>query len=602
MVRLCQDFSAMAKMIPHHFDGATTSSAEKKIFDFLKNGPETNDWVVLHSLGLVRRGDKPYGEIDFVVIIPGRGVFCMEVKGGRVACHDGEWQTMNRFGQMAKLRRSPFLQAREGMFALRESIYARAAGGIPKEMIMGYAVIFPDVCFSETSPEWEKWQIIDYEKLSEGRIADWILKIAEEQQKLLGLSPSAEPSAATINLMVQLLRPDFEIVVSRSAQLAEADAKILQLTEEQYVALDLLSDNDRCLFEGPAGTGKTVLAMEYARRSANEGGRTVLICYNRLLGDWLGGQTKNPDAGNRFGAASYFRFLRDIIMNSSFRDEFIYEEKCLNASHEYFALYGLYGSLALEESGLQFDRVIVDEAQDLIREDVLSIITMLVKDGLDRGKWAFFADFERQAIFGNAGRSEMITLVRGHCTQFARGRLTLNCRNTRNIGKETSLLSGFTSPPYRMGQIDGPPVDYHFFSDNEGQYMAAGQIISRLLGDQVDPADIVILSKYRFENSFLAGRTFSDFRISDAAFPYDIEEKKPVIRYCTVQSFKGLESRVVVLCDVDDITEESSQSLLYVAMSRARTQLFVLLRERIKANVAERIKNKLQQEWAINHE
>ena len=134
-------------MLPGQFDLSTVSSAERKIFDLLKNDPGTSDWTVIHSLGLARRGRKPYGEIDFVLLIPGAGVFCVEVKGGDVACQDGEWTTMNRTGQIAKLKRSPFLQAREGMFALRDSVLNRAPVGFPSSLVFGYAVVFPDVDF-----------------------------------------------------------------------------------------------------------------------------------------------------------------------------------------------------------------------------------------------------------------------------------------------------------------------------------------------------------------------------------------------------------------------------------------------------------------------
>ena len=72
----------MAKMIPSEFDEATVSAAERRFFELIKHDPDTADWTALHSLGLARRGRKPFGEIDFVVIIPAAGVFCLEVKGG----------------------------------------------------------------------------------------------------------------------------------------------------------------------------------------------------------------------------------------------------------------------------------------------------------------------------------------------------------------------------------------------------------------------------------------------------------------------------------------------------------------------------------------
>jgi hypothetical protein len=105
-------------MIPGRVD-ATTPASERRIYDLLRCDPDTKDWIVLHSLGLAKRGSKPYGEIDFVVLIPGAGIVCLEVKGGRVRCESGIWYTRNRDDEEAALAKSPIMQARDGMFAVR---------------------------------------------------------------------------------------------------------------------------------------------------------------------------------------------------------------------------------------------------------------------------------------------------------------------------------------------------------------------------------------------------------------------------------------------------------------------------------------------------
>lgn len=99
----------MAKMIPPHYDDSTVSNAERRIFDLLKDDPDTASWVVLHSLGLSRRAAKPYGEIDFVVLVPEGGIVCLEVKGGRITCADGIWYTTDRHGKKHQMKRSPFI-------------------------------------------------------------------------------------------------------------------------------------------------------------------------------------------------------------------------------------------------------------------------------------------------------------------------------------------------------------------------------------------------------------------------------------------------------------------------------------------------------------
>ena len=89
----------MARMIPAQIDSEGISMAERRVFGLLETDPATQDWTVLHSLGLARRVDGPYGEIDFVAIIPAEGIVCLEVKGRacvlpsrRLAHHGSTWK------------------------------------------------------------------------------------------------------------------------------------------------------------------------------------------------------------------------------------------------------------------------------------------------------------------------------------------------------------------------------------------------------------------------------------------------------------------------------------------------------------------------------
>ena len=63
----------MAKMIPSSISPDIKSNAEKNIFNWFKNAPDTENWVVLHSLGLVTHQRVIHGETDFLVLAPGLG-------------------------------------------------------------------------------------------------------------------------------------------------------------------------------------------------------------------------------------------------------------------------------------------------------------------------------------------------------------------------------------------------------------------------------------------------------------------------------------------------------------------------------------------------
>lgn len=59
------------------------------------------------------------------------------------------------------------------------------------------------------------------------------------------------------------------------------------LRDQQKPVLRLSELNDRLIVSGGAGTGKTLIAMEVAQRKADKGYRVALLCYNKLVGDWM---------------------------------------------------------------------------------------------------------------------------------------------------------------------------------------------------------------------------------------------------------------------------------------------------------------------------
>ncbi len=70
----------MIPPIPHT---GTNSPGELEIFFKLQNDPGAKDWTVLHSLDVANHSKQVSGEIDFVIIVPSKGILCVEVK----ACH-----------------------------------------------------------------------------------------------------------------------------------------------------------------------------------------------------------------------------------------------------------------------------------------------------------------------------------------------------------------------------------------------------------------------------------------------------------------------------------------------------------------------------------
>ena len=134
-----------------------SSQGEREIFRRLKSDPQNRGWIVLHSLDVSDHITKIAGEIDFIVIIPERGVLWVEVKGcSSLSRIDGLWF----YGRHVRPDpRGPFKQASTAMHSIRVKVATQKPelARIP----FWSDVIFPYLEFSIDSGEWHKWQVID---------------------------------------------------------------------------------------------------------------------------------------------------------------------------------------------------------------------------------------------------------------------------------------------------------------------------------------------------------------------------------------------------------------------------------------------------------
>lgn len=583
----------MAKMIPARIDNDGVSAAERRVFSLLENDPATTDWTVLHSLGIARRATGPYGEIDFVIIIPAQGVICLEVKGGRLSCEEGVWRTMDRYGNLAVLKKSPLMQARDSMFALRNAIVSHFGKGAREARCpIGCGVVFPDVSCPPLTPEFERSDAIDFDDLR-GPISKSVMRIV--RSRLREFQPRRGkrlPSPADVTAIRNFLRPDFELILAKGLSVGRTEKKLLSLTEEQYARLDELEANPRCLFEGAAGTGKTLLALEYARRASLSGSRVALVCFNRLLGEWLYYQTK----GTGITAGTWHGIAKRLILESSMASEFIQQEiKALeegNTKQLFDEIYPFYAEVALEESTAPFDVLVMDEAQDLCRKEVLDVLNVAMPGGMAGGRWAIFGDFTRQALYGST-EDPYETLSR-YTEHFVRARLTLNCRNTRRIAEETTLVAGFDKPPFRMGNELGLPVEHRYWKTPVELVDTLTKVVERLVKERMPIEDLVVLSPLRLQNSGLAEvASISRFPLIDVS--RGMVDAPLSLKFSTIHSFKGLESPAVILVDIDEVDSDGPQSLLYVAMSRARSLLILVISADARASLQRRIRKGIEQ-------
>jgi len=59
-----------------------------------------------------------------------------------------------------------------------------------------------------------------------------------------------------------------------------------------------------------------------------------------------------------------------------------------------------------------------------------------------------------------------------------------------------------------------------------------------------------------------------------------IKDKNQPI-FATIQGYKGLDAKVVILIDTDKIFDQNFSKYMYISISRARAKLYVMVNEKI---------------------
>ena len=350
-----------------------------------------------------------------------------------------------------------------------------------------------------------------------------------------------------------------------STELGLVEAELLRLTEQQYRTMEGLSLNDRAIVRGGAGTGKTLLAINEARREASNGKRVLLTCFNRRLADLMAGSLRQVDG-------IVVRHLHGLMVDLVRRADL--ESKLLDADES--SLFDVhYPALAaealtdLDELG-SFDALIVDEGQDLLLHSFLDLFDDLVAGGLSSGRWRVFLDHKQNLYSAN----EPTALARFRGYTPAQFELTINCRNTAPIAMATSL---FTDTPLdEISEVEGPEVEVHWFTGADQQVRMLERLLSKLVDENVSLEQVVILSRKRLGNAGIPRTLPSGTILWEASRP---RPKGRHVEFSTIASFKGLERDVAIVVGIDDLQGHDARTALYVGLSRARGLLVPLVSE-----------------------
>jgi len=560
----------MAKMVPSVLYDNVVSPGEIELFQRLDAEPGTDGWVVFHSLNIARHASQVQGEADFVVVIPEKGVLVVEVKAvQRVRYEDGTWF----LGQAPPTHRGPFKQADDNMRSLKTRFE-----NFPslKSVLLGKCVVFTDVEFGPNSTEWNEWEVIDKRKLSLQRtVGSLFTAVLDHWKNLLHEKygfRNSEPSSEQITVIENLLRPEFEVFESPRSRLLRLNKDLKHYTEEQYGAIDAMSHNKRVVFEGPAGTGKTLLAIEAARRSAAKGRRVLFLCFNQLLGSWIKTETEPLISVKTTTLHGYLREVSETESIPENTDSKFWDDLTHRA----------LGNL-LEKQFEQFDELIIDEAQDILLNPIfLDVLDLSLVGGLSDGNWRAFGDFEKQAIYKRPDSFSLEDLLNTRLPNLFVYSLRNNCRNSPRIAELVHQLGGL-NPGYRkiLRKDDGNNPKQLYYSSIEQQLEILATELASLEENGFKRSEVVILSPKK-STDCAASKLHGHWK--DRVRPFANTTSNQIL-FSSIHAFKGMEAQCIIVTDLENVSDD----LFYIAITRTLHRLVLLISDDAKAEIQQLI-------------
>lgn len=531
--------------IPSSLKSDPKMKAERWVFNALKNTSFGENATAVHSLRLSEHEYKREGELDFVVVSR-FGMYVLEVKGGGVRRdRSGTWHYTDRYGEDREDREGPFDQAGSGMYSLKEDLFDHFDDGLKGRLVYGFGVVTPDSRLPSETPEWDSRQVADKADLQDEEDLQKFLgelrQYYEERYQANGQGASKLPED-DVSAIVGYLRPKFDKAPSVAHEIADVRDALRSLTEDQYRCLDYSESNERMLCRGGAGTGKTFLAMEVARRESSRGHSVLVTCRSKPLSRHLAKRLSDDNIQ-----------VMDAVQ------------------------------VAESDRELSFETLVVDEGQDLLTTGYLAELFSAVDGGIEDGRWRFFYDPNHQSgFYGDADPQALELLQEARPASLT---LPVNCRNPDPVIRKTQLFTGGDLGTPKAG--GGPDVETVFTMGGDDTSSELTVHLRKLIRENVSLESITILSPLPFEESS-ASNLPEDLRskirpldlATAAGYPFN------GMTFSSIKNFKGFESDAVILTDLKtSLAEPSLENALYVALSRTRAYLALILPGSVKEDL-----------------
>lgn len=529
-------------VVPDYIRQDPYREAEIWVYDRLREDLG-DDWRCYYSrpwIGLSPSGEEKDGEADFVVAHEDFGFLTIEVKGGKVWREEGseQWFSKNRLGITNRIK-DPVKQAHDSKHELLRQLKEQP-GWRRQYITVRHGVVFPD----SGEPDRVLGPNMPRSLFAFAEDCKWLgawvkarISRAGEGTDTLGKGLGSDG----IKALHALLAGRIEFRTSLRRVLGSDGREIERLTREQFDILTSLEGQAQMAISGGAGTGKTLLALEKACRAAQAGQRTLLVCFNAPLGDYLERLTAEVEGVTAGSFHSICARISSARRPSDSPDQSWFDRTLPEA---------LADAVASDPS-LGFDAIIVDEGQDF-RDGWLTALRLCLREP-ETGAFYVFYDDNQRVYQREGGWLADLPQSKFH--------LTRNLRNTRSI--HDSSKPWYASPRIsRAGGPEGQPVVWKAVGPQQSLASLLASTLTDLIEQHgVKPGEIAILTPGTTANHPLArGGRIGGMEFSQAGARADGQ-----LVFDSIRRFKGMDRPVVLVIDADTLIDPE---LTYVALTR----------------------------------
>lgn len=334
-----------------------------------------------------------------------------------------------------------------------------------------------------------------------------------------------------------------------------------ELDDIQLRVLDQALDKS-CIVTGCAGSGKSVLALQKAKRIQNEKGNDYkIIVYTKALCDFMNGGKNQLGLSQRIYYHEEWKWKRVLKQ------------------------YGRKGALPVyvkDENGNKVldkskaDYIIVDEIQDFTKEEIQEFIDAAKKH------FFFFGD-TGQSIYDGKKNTLPVEEIHPMCPTSKEFPLYYNYRLPKPIAKITQDYVGVDVDTYGDGSVykskENKIPCFIGCNNLAEQISAIAKIIKR---DSLTDVGILVpsndmipeISKMLNKEAINHEIRYNDRAARQTKDTLDFSTSNP--KLMTYHSAKGLQFETVFIPGVREAKDDGARKSLYVAMTRTYRGLYVM--------------------------